>query len=670
MSRLIRSVFAVILLYFLSQLVPVPAPEILSRSESTATFTWLPASGFNLHSSEARGEKNKLNDRAIVSTGEVSAGPKTWLGSGPAPFIDYYGGSPPVTVSRSLKVGLVYEKKGEKTPAWRVWQQLLREGGIPFEAIPTEELSRLSPREIGRRFQALLLPDEIATQLPKPLLTKLKQYVLTASGKLLLVFDAGSRDEGGTIYARDPLADLTGVERHLSTGPVEGGWYIAADSPLRPYFDDGVIFDGRLGVYSLPPIVDQGYFTSVGMAEVLATDGPVQSHSSPEPTVRVAHRIHPGGGQVILINGRLARQKYVNNNDLIAKVPLKFFLREIAQVPYLVPAPRGKGTMVINLHVCSGAYFEDLDRLFYHGDLPTCFPLSIHITAGPDTNRLGDGTGVDVRNPKRGLPYVRLLANYGRIGSHGGWIHNYFALSYNKLSYETKKEFIDRNFAALQEVTGQKITEYAAPGGAHSEEINDFLANWGVRAAAYPVSFNAPPTHAWTRRGPEERFWHFGYTGTRYGTCFENMLAEKRPPAQIVQDTFRVIDEVLDRREIRLFYFHPISIARHPEMWRPIRRRLEEEVTRGRLIIRTMTDLADFLDRHQETSFTVGESKEGYQILARSPQNLAELTFALPLHGGHLEPVQGLELHEEGGWAYLTITPPVKAVAVLVRWKK
>ncbi|MCL4425830.1 MAG: hypothetical protein M1299_06695 [Firmicutes bacterium] len=598
------------------------------------------------------------------------------------------------------RVGLVYDQDREKEPAFQVWRQVLREDGVPFQAITTERLNRLSAREIAHRFAAVILPDEVAIRIPAELRRKLEEYTATRGGRILLVYDAASQDRTGAALPGDPMAGLAGVERELTAGTLEGGWVIPPDSPLRPYFDTGVLFDDRLGVYSLPPIVDQGFRTRLGRGEVLARIKAAGETSDQFPTdrktageaaapipagpkaagstlrqvrgadVRLVRRRYPSGGEAVFLNGRVARQKYFYNDDLIAKVPLKFFLREVARVPRLLPSPQGKGTMVINLHVCSGAYFEDLDRLFYHGDLPTSFPMSIHITAGPDTNRPGDGTGVDARNPNRGLPYVRILSSFGRIGSHGGWIHNYWALSFQKLSYVTKKDYIDRNFAALEEVTGQPVTEYAAPGGAHSEEINDMLAGWGVRAVAYPVSFNSPPTHAWTTRGPEERFWHFGYTGTRYGTCFENMLAEKRRPSQIVEDTNRLLDEVLARREIRLFYFHPISIARHPEMWRPIRRRLEEEVTAGRLVIRTMTDLADFLDRHQQTEFTVARGREGYYLVARGPEGLAEMTFALPLDGGHLTTVEGLEIREEGDWGYVTVKKNVKFLAVVLRWKQ
>jgi len=353
--------------------------------------------------------------------------------------------------------------------------------------------------------------------------------------------------------------------------------------------------------------------------------------------------------------------------DFVLRPLLKYFLLELVGLPRLVASPGGTGGLVVAIHLCSGAYFRDLDRILAWRLLSGDIPFSFYVTAGPDNDRPGDKRGVDVLNPKKGRRYVEALEQYGSIGAHGGWCHNYWAYHYRELTDEEKKAYIDWNYQALAEVTGRPVTDYAAPGGAHDPKVNNYLAALGTKAASVPVAFNSPPTHAWFNGQPENRFWFFGYTGTTYGTAFENMLAGGRKPAQIEEDIRQLLDFLAEKREIRLLYFHPVSLARHPEMWRSIQSYLLKQVEEGNLTVRTMNDFAAFLTRHEKVRFSIRKARRGYYLTASSPDSLKEMTFALPVDKyNHLKNVAGLKVKEKNGWAYATIIRDVQKADFLV----
>ena len=574
-----------------------------------------------------------------------------------------------------LKVALVFNQNNSNILA--AYQQILTEEGFPYELVPDSALLKYSAKKLKEKYGALIFPEEINQKIAPSTVKLVEEYVLQAGGKVFLGVDAGAVDDQNAWRAQELFSTLTGARYRLpdlnKKDPSPGDFhnkgilFIPASSPLRSYFDPGLFVNDILKVNDYPVVEDGFLFLSDVQASILAY---FRQDVFPEGEA-VLQKNYPGGGMVLWVNGRPGLLKSQENIDFVLRSLLKYFLLEMVRLPRLVAAPGGTGGLVVAIHICSGAYFRDLDHIFAQKLLSSEILFSFFVTAGPDNDRSGDGRGVDILNPKKGGRYVDLLSRYGNIGSHGGWIHNYWSYHYENLSPEEKKKYIDLNYQALEAVTGHAVTEYAAPGGSHDAEANDFLAAWKTKAVSVPLAFHSPPTHGWFNGSQEKRFWLFGYTGTQSGTAFENMLAKGRKPQQITTDIEQLINTVVEKREIRLLYFHPVSIARHPDMWRAIQSYLLKQATEGNLSMRTMSDFADFLDRHQSVRFSVRKFVNGYSLQAISPFSLKEMTFALPLEAkAYVKRGKGLRVREKNGWAYITILDDKNKVELQITFLK
>ena len=582
-----------------------------------------------------------------------------------------------VSGERDLKVALVYVPGSpSEHPTLDVYCQLLDEEGFPYETVDARSLEGLSPFALRRSFSAIILPEGVNSGVSKAFAKLVEQYVASAGGKALIAFDAGTADEQGRLRTEYLFSGCTGVSlARPETGGASntgsqsipgyfGPWVLPKSSPLRRYYEEGVLAGDTAKLNGFPAAQDYHFLLDAVDAVPLAygKEGPQR----PEDAAMTA-KYYPSGGVAVYVNGKLGSLKVNGNNDFMMRDPLKYFLIEIARVPRLVSSPDGIGGLVLNIHICSGVYFKDLDRILKQDLLSKEIPFFFAVTAGPDCDAPGDQKGFDAENPEKGLPYLQQLKDYGSIGAHGGWIHNYWAYHFAELSSQEKKEYIDKNFDALEKATGRAVREYAAPGGMHSLEVSDFIADRGVVAASIPTSFCSPPTHGWFDGKREDRFWLFGYTGTQYGMAFENMLAARRSPKNIEQDLFKIVDTVVEKREIRLFYSHPLSIASHPDMWRKIQGYVLAKVHAGELSVRTAEQFADFLDRHSKAKPSVERTSDGFLLRARSSASLREMAFAVPLDpGSHVVSASGFPVRVKDGWAYVAIDKDVTNAEIRV----
>ena len=135
------------------------------------------------------------------------------------------------------------------------------------------------------------------------------------------------------------------------------------------------------------------------------------------------------------------------------------------------------GGLVLNWHVDSNAAIKPLEAMA-SWSLMRQGPYSVHITAGPDAMRIGDGEGFNVEHNAVSQRLVRHLSALGdSIGSHGGWIHDYFAAHVDKDDPEDLEKFLAWNKDALERVTGKPDVEYSAPDGNQPKWVTAWLAS-------------------------------------------------------------------------------------------------------------------------------------------------------------------------------------------------
>jgi hypothetical protein len=501
----------------------------------------------------------------------------------------------------------------EPTPRAIYWR-FLGDEGYPTGTLTPIEIEGLGPTHLRAGYSAVILPENVA--LPPGTVEVLASYVRDHGGKLVCAWTAGDGG-GGDAAGLWGLLGLTPLDSEAPGGVAPPTlWTFPPGSPVTALIDPGIL--------------DGPYFRPVGLIPMPSPRRAV----APKGAVLVApdvwlHRF-PGGGLTVFINGHPAEEKRVGD-DALFRVLLKYFLDELAGTPRIVMSPGGVGGLVINLHVCSSAYLGALDRLFRREVFPPDLRLSVHVTPGPDDLRPGDGLGVYADSPAKGRPFVQELARHGEVGAHGGWMHDGWAGSSAGWLAPVRRRYLDQSLDSLAAVVGRPVLEYSAPGGVHDRDTDDHLARRGVLAAAYPGGEDAPPAHAWVEGKGLSRLWHFGYSGDQYGLCPESMLAAGRSPEEVAEEVRALVARAAQRREIRLFYLHPASLADRPIIWRALISEVRTQLAAGRLTVAPMSAYARFLNQAERIELAVWKAGPTVIVEMAGPASLRGVAVALPV---------------------------------------
>ncbi|MFN8186050.1 MAG: polysaccharide deacetylase family protein [Gaiellales bacterium] len=533
-----------------------------------------------------------------------------------------------------LEVALVFDASAADAGGRgrAAYESVLREEGVPHRWLPAAELALLSGEELRRRYAAIVFPDGVARYLPQGTLDRTLDYV-TRGGSVAVVFDAGVVDERSRYLREGVLGPLVGVRyglyERLGAGAYPEGAirFRAPELAGRWNIPPGKLWRGRVvGGYaygSLTYPVARARPEVRGL-EVAATDG----NGSPVISVREL-----GEGRALWVGVPLGWLKG-RSDDLPLRAILRTFLLERVGVPRLVPAPGGVGGLVISWHVDSNEEYEGIPRLIRAGLVRPGLRQEFDVTAGPDTYVPGDGAGVDACG--RGTRLVRRLARYGEIGSHGGWVHNWFAeeLNAGRLERAEVERMIHRNNACLERVTGTPVRSYAAPEGVHPPLVTHILERLGIRSYYYTGDTGSAPNR--TFLGGEMvsgEAWAFPVMPNGRFASVGEMLVEGGLPASEVEDWLdATADYVVDERTIRLLYSHPYDLATrgYAAAYGRFLDRVEHQVARGRLSVRPMAEYASFLSRFVRTEATFELRGGDVAVSLANADGLYELAFAVP----------------------------------------
>jgi len=287
-------------------------------------------------------------------------------------------------------------------------------------------------------------------------------------------------------------------------------------------------------------------------------------------------------------------------------------------------------------------------------------PFSIHITAGPDTYKLGDGMGFFAESMLKGRPVLEVLQNFGKIGSHGGWMHNFFAYNLKYLPQEEAFELIDWNFRVLEAVTGEKVEEYSAPGGEHPFWVNPHLEELGVKAYYYAGDSGSSPTHPrLDGKYAGQKMWAFPITPYRQFASLEEMERGHVPVDEVRRWFQDLIDFSAEERVIRMIYTHPSDTRFCLEAFQAFEEKALLEQREGKIRVASMSEFADFLSRYSKTTWQVRKLRgDSFAVDMENPEGLKDITVALYVGEGENYVVLGGEVATEqaDGWLYLTVT--------------
>ena len=445
------------------------------------------------------------------------------------------------------------------------------------------------------------------------------------------------------------------------------------DQPLRPAGDVAAVLgsDGASAVEVNPSVnsaqdmslqvISNYAYGPVSYFSYVTTDsssGPYPGTvylSSPEHGL-VAGSRNVGSGQVLFVNMPLGYFKAVGTDSAPLHGFLKLFARDQVGIATMSVQPRGAGGLIYNWHVDDGddlltnsKYLLDKTDVFKRG------PYSIHFTVGPDVITPGDGNGMNLPGNKKAQDLVLRLGSLGKkyskakgnkaiaqhvLGSHGGWIHDYWGAYAETYGETLMKPLLQKNFDAIEAVTGLPITEYSSPVGNTPSWAVRWLENRGVVAMYLVGDLGAGMVRSWraTSITPPnvdaarltDKLWTSPVTPLgKYATWeeFEGFSVSDTAAGQWLLD---MQSFVINHRTNRMFYNHPPGAAGH---LKPINALLTrgDRFDESRFNWFSMTELAQFSQRRVEAQWSATTSAAGVATFsAGHPASLEDMTWLLP----------------------------------------
>ncbi len=338
-----------------------------------------------------------------------------------------------------------------------------------------------------------------------------------------------------------------------------------------------------------------------------------------------------GAGKVLFVNLSLSYLKGQTDAMLMHGF-VRYFGDTMLGLPRLANQPKGKGGLVFNWH------YDDEAANLANGQLDMIGvwdqgPYSIHITAGPDVDFFGDGLGNDLPNNAETQAWLRYFDQKGhQVGSHGGWIHNYYGINVTEDNGAEFEQYLVLNHNAVDDLLGRKSTEYSAPQGNNPLWAMDWLQDYGILGYYFAGHTGMAPTLGYREGKPKNRgMWAFPVMPFGEYATFEEFDVYGVTDAEIIDWYNSLMDFAVFNRTSRLIYAHPPGAAGHPEVMHALMDRAAAYKDNGYFKWYTMTNLANFMNSRAQVSWSVMDDGFGlHSFKAKHPASLKGQTWMLP----------------------------------------
>lgn len=546
---------------------------------------------------------------------------------------------------------LIPDDLAETDPRVQLWLDASREEGFHLRVVRDKLFISLGANR--RQFSGIILPDQSHKKASDELIRATQEYA-AQGGHVMLVYDAGTLTPYN-VYSmpKSRFSGLAGIDyalyEHLRDntivrGPVTGAarvlWALGIPpGKAMPFIENAAatyqtppatalnsrrISNGieaisgyTYGILQYPSFVTQGLFK-----------GKVLLKSRNDSVVAGINAV--GAGQVLFVNLPLGYLK-AQTDGMLLHAFLNYFAERMIGLPRLVSVPEGRGGLVLNWHVDSLAALGPIKQL---DDLKVwdSGPFSIHVTAGPDAIIPGDKLGLDVPQNPLTRKWIRYFAAKGhQLGSHGGWIHDYFGMLVNETNETDFAPYVVKNTTAMAEASGQTITEYSPPVGNNPRWLLDWLERNKFLAYYSTSHTGMGPTQAY-RDGINTNpgLWAFPITPFGKWATLEEFSQAGVTPEEISRWLADLLDFVVEHRTSRLFYFHPPGAARYPQQVTSLLELAKQRTARG-FSWYTMKDLAKFNNERLRVAWkTTRINPNVTQFEASHAGGLQQQTWVLP----------------------------------------
>lgn len=395
--------------------------------------------------------------------------------------------------------------------------------------------------------------------------------------------------------------------------------------------------------YLLGPLVYPSYVTQGDFGQQ-----PGQRVLARSPQFGLVAGLNPvGAGQVLFVNLPLTYLKG-RTDALMMHGFLHLFTREVLALPHLSPMPNGVAGMTLDWHLDAleaQAPTQKLIKLNVFNDPAALF--SIEMTAGPDTIVPGDGLGWNLPGNKKAQQWLRSFVAAGHaVGSHGGWIHDYYgtrvsetnrldstggACLHSVLQLDNYEQCLVLNSLAVDKATGRTALGYSAPEGNNPLWAMDWLARRGVVAAYFGGHTGLGMTRQY-REGQllNPTMWMAPVTPMGLYATFEEFQAYGVPKAEVTAWYRALVEFNIAQNTSRLVYAHPAGAAQWSDVLLDLLRHAKAQSPR--LSWYTTVRLAQFMAERQDVVWqqTLDADSGKTVFTASHPRSLAEMTWRLP----------------------------------------
>ncbi len=519
-------------------------------------------------------------------------------------------------------------------PRVSAWLDAALEEGLKITVInDTQFLQGTTPAQ----FSGLILPDQVHVNASDALVTALENYT-TQGGQVMLVYDFGALTTTGFYSSpRSRLSNLAGVDYVLydqlggymiGLGPITGlsstlrtiqvppGKSMAWDTTSSTDPVEGV--SGYVyGFLTYPSFVTQGIYTGSALL------------TSPNFGLVAGLRTFGTGG-VLFVNLPLAYLKGQTDGMLMHGF-LRYFGTNLMKMPRLSAQPKAKAGLVLNMHFCAGDQIAPAQTLKSWGVFNNG-PFSISITAGPDQINFGDGLGINLSQNATAQQLVQYLLSKGhQIGSHGGWIHDYWGANASETNQSTFQQYLVLNKQSVEGVTGKPSVEYAAPEGNTPQWSIDWLEANGNTGYYFLGHTGMAPTRSY-RNGALLNGTIRALPVMPFGqyATFEEFEEFGVPAASISTWYKQLMNFVVKNRTSRLIYMHPLGAVDYRGVLNSLFSQATMLTQSGQFSWYTMDTLAKFAQRRQQTNWQATDIGNAWTFQASNPTDLTDMTWVLP----------------------------------------
>lgn len=337
-----------------------------------------------------------------------------------------------------------------------------------------------------------------------------------------------------------------------------------------------------------------------------------------------------GAGKVLFVNLPLTYLKG-RTDALPMHGFLNYFVKNVVNGVRLAAMPNAVPGITFNWHLDSKEAQAPMLALEKAGVFKTV-GYSMHLTAGPDTIVPGDRLGFDLDNNRTAQSFLRRMVSQGHaVGSHGGWIHDYYGLNANETNQAEFLPLLQSNRRSVDGAIGRASRDYSAPEGNNPLWAMDWLESQGVVGAYFGGHTGLGITRHY-RDGSllNPGLWVMPVTPYGNYATFEEFQDFNVPKAEVIDWYRSMIDFGITHNTARLVYAHPPGAHE----WLDVTRNFVaygNSKGSNRFRWYTIERLADFMAKRDQVQWSQTPLATGaLQVVASHPSSLAEMVWSVP----------------------------------------